>query len=235
MKTHHEEYEVYASRVSPEMAAMTKAKGGITGIKHLKNSGQQLKAMCLFCEEERDFMPQYWIDHLRSHTGEYHRRCHLCLRPACFHMHCSFPTELIDIRLNLYVNNLYAYLCRKCNYLQIDKKNIERHLQEQHEISDQSEQKKYYRKFMLLPALNNLSFTYPDGRGKFYFQIPTYVFTKQKFDFFLFCHLIRSQSDKNTIQWKASRTSAIVESRASPTAITKSNYGFGKSCHSSRR
>lgn len=165
MKTQHEEYEVYASRVSPEMAA--KAKGGITGIKHVRNSGQQLKALCLFCEEKKDFMPQYWIDHIRSHTGEYHRKCNLCLRPACFHQHCSFPTE-IEIRHNLYMNNLYAYLCRKCNYLQLDKKNIHRHLQLQHEISDQSKLEDYYRKFTLLPALNSLPFTHPNGSGKFY-------------------------------------------------------------------
>ncbi|XP_055311887.1 uncharacterized protein LOC129574228 isoform X2 [Sitodiplosis mosellana] len=164
MKSHHVNYEVYVSRVSAKMVAKIRANDGKMPVtKYMRpNSAQYLKALCLFCEEEKDFMPQYWNDHIRSHTGEYGRECDLCLNRVCFHTHCGNPTRVVD-KFNPYEENLCVYVCRKCNYTQIDKKKIQTHLRAEHEMNDESEFKKYYRKVTLLPAMKSLPFTNPNG------------------------------------------------------------------------
>lgn len=71
MKTNHDEYEVFVSRISQEMADKV-IHGTVRAIKHIKGKSlQYIKSLCLFCEEEKDFMPNYWNTHIRSHTGEY--------------------------------------------------------------------------------------------------------------------------------------------------------------------
>lgn len=66
-KTQHPDTEVYFSRISPQMVDdIAQAKRSF--VKFLKGSSQNLRAVCLFCEEQKDFSPHYWIDHIRSHT-----------------------------------------------------------------------------------------------------------------------------------------------------------------------
>lgn len=71
MKSVHTNYEVFVSRVRQEMVDKM-MKGRITTTKYLRaKTLTYLKAFCIFCEEEKDFTPYYWGDHIRSHTGEY--------------------------------------------------------------------------------------------------------------------------------------------------------------------
>lgn len=80
------------------------------------------------------------------------------------------PTSKTD-DFNLYTDSFCGFLCKKCNFIQIDIENIRKHLRVEHEISDPSQYKKYYRKITLLPALKVLPFSpnpnVPHEHGKF--------------------------------------------------------------------
>lgn len=69
LKNVHDKHEVYISRLSPQMVENVR-NGKILAIKYIKNkSSQYLRSTCAFCEKTWDFMPHYWSDHIRSHTG----------------------------------------------------------------------------------------------------------------------------------------------------------------------
>lgn len=71
LKSNHNDHEVYVSRVSPKMAEKIN-HGKIRAVKYVKGKSQlNVKALCVFCEVEKDFMPNYFKTHYRSHTGEY--------------------------------------------------------------------------------------------------------------------------------------------------------------------
>lgn len=166
MKTVHTAHEVFVSRISQSMVDMAK-QDAIPVIKYIKpKSTQYVKATCLFCEEDKDFMPHYWNDHLRSHTGEWGHECRLCLKNTCFYTHCGHPTSKL-VEFNLYVENLCAFVCRKCNYIQLDENNIQKHLKNEHEITNPQSNREYH-KIKLLPAMKNIQFSRnPHLDGKF--------------------------------------------------------------------
>lgn len=238
MKTVHEQYEVYVSRISQPMVDMAISRALPRAIKYIKHkSTQYLKATCLFCEEDKDFMPHYWNDHIRSHTGEWGHECRLCLKNTCFYTHCSHPTSKI-VEFNAYVENLYAFLCRKCNYIQLDEKNIHKHLKNEHEMKNPQLDREY-QKIMLLPAMKNLQFSRnPHLPGKFNFStnfsFHCIIFTKRlsvSFDY--------NRSTKfrhSAILWKDITTTVKTKNSCTSSstfiAINKWNYGFGRSCHS---
>lgn len=168
-KTKHSDREVFVSRLSPKVTKIA-IKKGFSFVKYLKGSSNSLhlKTFCVFCEKERDFMPHYWNDHLRSHTGEYMNECLLCLSPVSFYYHCNgIPTRKIS-DFNLFRCVLYGYSCKKCNFVQIDEENMIKHLENEHSPTQNIQ--KYYQRFTLLPALNSLPFQdiLNDSTGKSY-------------------------------------------------------------------
>ncbi|XP_031636434.1 uncharacterized protein LOC116349232 isoform X2 [Contarinia nasturtii] len=154
-KTVHPQFEVYISRISPEMVEAAKTAEN-RGVKHIKKSVQYIKALCLFCGEKRNFMPHYWIDHFRSHTGEYTNECYLCQKAVSFYTHCGMPTIRNQNEVNLGQTSLYAHMCNKCNFIQIDEKNMRNHVIKQHGKKDNIEQ--YYREISLMPSMKKLPF-----------------------------------------------------------------------------
>lgn len=161
IKSHHEGCEVYVSRISSAMVDKLK-NSNMPVIKYTKNKSQQyVKAFCLFCEQERDSIPHYWNDHLRSHTGEYANECVICTKKVCFYSHCGVTASKKN-DFNLYANNLYGYLCKLCNFLQLEEENMRRHLRCQHKLKPSNYQPNF-EKITLLPALNQLKlFTNPN-------------------------------------------------------------------------
>lgn len=146
-KTAHENVEVFVSRLSSEMAKI--AKNGHSNVtRHLKSSLKYLKATCYFCETAKDFSTHYWLHHIRSHTGEYSNECTMCGKIVCHNTHCGYTTSKTD-DFDLKDNDLHAYICRACNFLQTNEKNIHLHLQLQHEFNDITDR---YDKIILLPA-----------------------------------------------------------------------------------
>lgn len=150
-KTQHPDSEVYCSRISPQMVDdIEQEKRSMT--KFLKGSVQNLRAICLFCEEQKDFSPYYWIDHIRSHTGEYGNRCIVCSKLCSFYTHCGMTTMRAE-PFDLTVKDFEAFRCLECNYVQINEENMDKHLEQEHGFTDTDDR---YQQFILIPALRSL-------------------------------------------------------------------------------
>lgn len=155
-KSAHQNCEVFVSRISPECAIKVREQR-IEGIRIYKSSSQYLKAFCVFCERDHEFMLPYWTDHMRSHTGEYANQCILCYKYACFYRHCDIPTKrILGLEFNLYDNDMVAFICKECNFVQIDEGNMLNHLGQQHKLADSANWKHYYQKIVLLPSFKSV-------------------------------------------------------------------------------
>lgn len=155
-KTKHPNDEVYVSRISSKMVdyIAPENENRRTFNKCIKYHYEHLEAVCVFCEEEKIFDANYWIDHMRSHTGEYKNYCACCETLVCFSKHCRIATTKID-NFNLRHQDMYAYRCNECNYVQIDKKNMKAHVGNHHHMYVTDEDIDEYR-FKLLPAFCNV-------------------------------------------------------------------------------
>ncbi|XP_031626581.1 serine/arginine repetitive matrix protein 4-like [Contarinia nasturtii] len=153
-KKSHEDSEVYVSRFSPAMAE--KAKNEKHGAKRIKVTDKPqkdfIKAFCFFCETKKQFPPHYWMDHIRSHTGEYAYECDSCELKSVFNSHnghsgCNGNFKKMN-NDDLLRKGCEAYICRLCNYVQIDGDRLIQHLRTEHENGndDQCEE------IILLPA-----------------------------------------------------------------------------------
>lgn len=57
--------------------------------------------------------------------------------------------------LNLCVERLYAYICQKCNFIQINEENMRKHLTIQHEMPEKNCDN-HYRKILLMNKTKEL-------------------------------------------------------------------------------
>lgn len=147
----HSDQEVFVSRISDKTANfVTQNKPKF--IKYKKGYIFYLRATCIFCEEEKDFPSDYWIEHIRGHTGEYGNKCYLCQTLCSSHTHCGMATERTD-HFNLMHHDLSGYRCTDCNYVQLKEDNIRSHLSTQHNFVDIDEN---YVEFTILESLDSL-------------------------------------------------------------------------------
>lgn len=116
-----------------------------------KGSSWRLEAKCFFCEYTRKSNLCYWLDHIRVHTGEYARQCTSCGTNVNSHDHCGFASELIRPPQNLASTDLMCFVCKDCNFVQLELKNMQRHLKKQHGFQTNELESKYDEK-MLLPS-----------------------------------------------------------------------------------
>lgn len=66
--TDHKGSEVFVARISPKMVDLVNnGKRSFKTEKRYHNS--TIHTMCVFCEDEKNFPPSYWVDHMRSHSG----------------------------------------------------------------------------------------------------------------------------------------------------------------------
>lgn len=146
-KTIHTTEEVFVSRLSPEMAKILK-NGGSSVDRILKESLKYIKTKCPLCETNWCFTTQYWVTHMRTHTGEYLNVCQVCEKHVCFNTHCGSTTSRTD-DIDLRTTNLSAFMCLECNFVQIDKQNLLTHLTNQHNIDDIDNR---FKEIILLPS-----------------------------------------------------------------------------------
>lgn len=144
----HPNIENFASRVSSEMAVLAKNKNQKVR-KHLKHSVKYLKAMCFFCEQQKDFSTYYWLNHIRSHTGEYANECLICYKIVCFRSHCGSTTANLD-EIDLRFDDLNGFICRECNFVQIEEANLQKHLTNEHGFN--MDLQEHYDKIVLIPS-----------------------------------------------------------------------------------
>lgn len=112
-----------------------------------------LSAFCYFCESDKRFRTTYWTDHIRMHTGEFAYKCTVCNKSFNCSRNCCFQYASKIIKLSYFKQNFVAYICKMCNYIQISKKNIQKHLRNEHQSRNINDQ---YDQVTLLPALNSV-------------------------------------------------------------------------------
>lgn len=144
----HKTYEVFVSRVSPKMADIIRSDLFVTSgtlVTVGDNNEEKIRFKCYFCLAPKELGHAEWTDHLSSHTGEYRYRCTSCpvmsrteeLGSKFFHeKSCLKPTLAIYNNIEFEDNHLYGFICDACNYIQIRRVNMERHLKREHPSSD---------------------------------------------------------------------------------------------------
>ncbi|XP_075156173.1 uncharacterized protein LOC142229497 [Haematobia irritans] len=142
----HRGCEVYNSRLSATQ--LEQLKRGACNIKNMslyKNGQPQYEGFCVFCQKDSRFMLPYWYQHFTMHTGEYAYRCSGCgvRKPtrSLLTQHqaqgagCSEGSSVVqDYSHDPKVLRVEARICTLCNYIQLHRTNIVKHLMQQHNI-----------------------------------------------------------------------------------------------------
>ncbi|XP_053668244.1 uncharacterized protein LOC128718649 [Anopheles marshallii] len=138
----HPKKAVYVSRIAPEQAELIRADPfGISGITAVSRYGDHeiIVFRCHFCDLVLRESQEKWLDHISKHTGEYRYKCMLCPTFArmpfdrvTHHSVCTNPSMQLWHTYTFEENHLYAYMCNKCNFVQVLFVNIMRHFKEDH-------------------------------------------------------------------------------------------------------
>lgn len=154
-KAQHPNDEVYVSRISPKMVEYIAPQNAHerTFARYSKNHSAHLTCMCIFCEEMKSFSSHYYVDHMRSHTGEYNNLCIVCNHMCSSSNHCGLSTEKFD-HFNLRHEDMRAYRCKLCNFVQINMENMDAHLEKHHGLFEAVDANTEI--IVLLPALNTV-------------------------------------------------------------------------------
>ncbi|XP_052901710.1 uncharacterized protein LOC128309380 [Anopheles moucheti] len=138
----HPKKTVYVSRIEPEQAKLIRADPyGISGRKAVSRYGDHeiIVFRCHFCDLQLSESQELWLDHISKHTGEYRYKCMLCptfaripFDKVTHHSVCTKPSMQLWHTYTFEENHLYAYMCNKCNFVQVLFVNMTRHLREDH-------------------------------------------------------------------------------------------------------
>ncbi|XP_062554397.1 uncharacterized protein LOC134219625 isoform X2 [Armigeres subalbatus] len=143
----HKQYEVFVSRVSPKMADIIRADLFLTNgsVINEGSEDEKVRFKCYFCLTLKELSRAGWIAHMAAHTGEYRYRCTSCpvmskteeLESSFYHEKtCLKPTLALYNNIEFQDNHIYGFICNACNYIQIRRVNMERHLKREHPSSD---------------------------------------------------------------------------------------------------
>lgn len=131
--------EVYISRPSPEYSDRLR-KSEIPFV-HAPNG--KISGTCCFCEKRKIFNKRSWRRHMLTHTGETTFYCHRCdISVALRRDHSDCDSKYVKCIYDLEPENdsrvLVGHICSICNYLQIKKIEIIKHLANEHKNEDGS-------------------------------------------------------------------------------------------------
>lgn len=147
----HSDHEVPIARPSPTMVQYLCDQSKI-----FHKKGGKITGFCYFCEDKKTMNKFQWQIHLLTHTGEKLFNCESCNSSFNYKSHhkgCDAP--LISIYdANDRDGALMAFLCNECNYTQINREKMIRHLMMEHEYSDLNQR---YQKVPLLPDLSSVN------------------------------------------------------------------------------
>lgn len=139
----HPNYEVPIARPSPPMADKLRLQNFT-----FKKVDRKLLGICIFCEEKKAMTKDHWEQHFLIHSGEKMYNCRTC--------HGSMKTKrdhrsdcLGDV-VRIYHENsseasVVGFMCNGCNYLQISRDRIVKHLEVEHGFLGPSENYHYKR------------------------------------------------------------------------------------------
>lgn len=129
----HAYSEMYFARPSPEMAE--KIRNCSKSFTREPNS-KLIDGFCYFCEESYKLSLFDWKQHFSIHTGETNR-----LKDSTFGS----------------TNDVSAFICDSCNFVQMEKMAIEKHLMIEHEMNDAQSISGYYSAVTLVPNSSSFS------------------------------------------------------------------------------
>lgn len=97
----------------------------------------RFKSICLFCDQWYYLDSSKWEKHMVSHTGECPFECRKCGSKLFedLHKRCNSRNNIpINGPHEFKENKLYGYVCKLCSFVQLDKKNIYNHIENQHQV-----------------------------------------------------------------------------------------------------
>lgn len=150
----HGNCEVFISRLSEQTAQrlMESSSLSLATINRDEHDRKRLTMECPFCEKENNFSPSYWLNHIRTHTGEYSNECFRCGKISLNSTHCGYAT--LKETFDLHVDGLMAFVCRICNYVQINEQRIRSHLEVHHDIMQPNDND--YQMITICPPVNSI-------------------------------------------------------------------------------
>lgn len=153
--TAHPDIEVFTSRLAPAVAdTLRNAKNGEVVAERFQPEGRRYQTfshICYFCNVSKSMTKLFWMNHIAKHTGYYQYRCNDCSRKfsekSTTHM-CKGENNLSKIPQPQFGNKkiLMAYICDLCNFVRLNRPDIEKHLRCEHETTDI----KQYKEVVLL-------------------------------------------------------------------------------------
>lgn len=126
---------MYLARPSPKMAK--KLRNRSESFTRAPNS-QNIAGICYFCEKPDKMSLLDWKEHLMFHTGEINR----------------FENSTFGS-----TNDVSAFICDLCNFVQMDRIAIEKHLMVEHEMNGVLTIPGYYSEVTLVPNMTSLKLT----------------------------------------------------------------------------
>lgn len=147
----HPDREVFISRPSPKMVERLLSTPSPRAL--VPSAKSEFTHFCYFCEGDLTKTSHLWERHLSTHTGEYMFCCRTCNKYfSMLSTHCC-PKNIMERTANDFSSTqgrrINGYLCKCCNFLQMNRANLIRHLQNEHEI--ESDLKSHYVEVVLLP------------------------------------------------------------------------------------
>lgn len=155
----HPECEVLIARPSPAMANGIRAQSQPFVLHNRLISGR-----CCFCEEIKSTTKIGWMNHILTHTGESMHFCTGCdtsFKQKSSHAKCGTTNFKTIFELNGSNDAINGFMCKECNYLQIDRDRLVKHLTSQHDYSS-SEVDEYCEKITLIPDFSHIKTSVKD-------------------------------------------------------------------------
>lgn len=150
---HHPECEVLIARPSPAMANGIRSQSQPFVMHNRLISGR-----CCFCEEMKSTSKIGWMNHILTHTGESMYFCTECNTPfkqKSSHAKCGTTHFKTIFELNGSNETIDGFMCKECNYLQIDRDRLVKHLTSQHDYNS-NEVDQYCEKVTLVPDFSHI-------------------------------------------------------------------------------
>lgn len=139
----HPDSEVAVSRLAPDVADALRDIKVAKVAKKFTKSGKNYSVFehhCHFCNVTKSMTRVFWINHMAKHTGYYQYKCNDCPRSfaekSTTHA-CKGRNNCSKIPQPHFLNDtIKGYICDLCNFVRFTQKDIEKHLQREHESND---------------------------------------------------------------------------------------------------
>lgn len=143
----HPKSESFISRLSPAMAE--------AALNKTPNETAPATYTCLICEKPYKRKQQWWMEHYATHMGQPIYQCVNC-NLYCNREYCTnkcTPTakykQVLKLNYTVPENDLLAYMCSLCNYVQLTERRMFRHLENEHGKMDDDENNDYVKEIEL--------------------------------------------------------------------------------------